>query len=221
MDRKTQRLSLFILASCLSFPVFAKDFIQHNLGHWTQIEGQSSFLLYKPGVRKAALVNLNDKITTEGSYLSHDEGFMTGKFFDNCWIRLGPKTKIVFSFSPQEKILYLKVFTGSVKVLFNREWSKNKAEKLIIESGDRQLETESGKFVFIRRPLFQSNHLYVEKGVVGVVSESRVQTQFVHQNEKMTFGEKFSSPSSLAKMDDKEIKEISSNQYLRLLKQQM
>ena len=220
MARKTQRLCTILFTSCLSFSSFAQDSIQHELGQWTQIEGSSSFLEYKVGIRNPVGVKLQDKIKTEGSYLSNEDGFMTGKFFDNCWIRLGPKTKIVFTLSQADKTLHLKVFTGSVKVLFNREWTKGKAEKLVLESGDKQMETESGKFVFIRKPFFNENNLYVEKGLVSLVHENNLQTQLIHQNEKTSFNDKTRLSTEVAKMNEREREEISKELYLKHLGQQ-
>ncbi len=220
MDRNSKKLSILILASCLSTPVLAQNFIQHKLGSWTQVQGHSSFMLYKAGVRKPVDITVGNQILTEGSYLSNEEGQMTGKLFENCWVRLGPQTKIVFNFSPEEKILYLRVFTGSVKILFNKEWSKSKVDKLIVEAGDKQLETESGKFVFIRRPFFNENNLYVEKGLVSLVHENRMHSQLIHRDEKLSFNDKTKISTEVVKMTDKEVKEITSSEYLRRLKQQ-
>ncbi len=221
MDRITKRICLSFILGCLSFSVEAQNFVQHQLGQWTQIQGHSSFLLYKSGVHKPNTVVGNDKILTDGSYLSHDEGFMTGKLFENCWIRLGPKTKVVFNFDAATKILYLKVFTGSAKILFNREWTAGKVEKLILETGEKQIEIESAKIVFIKRPFFHENSLYVEKGLAGVIHENRLQASFVYQNEKISFNDKTRLTSEINKMSEKEQKEISSNQYLKYLQQDL
>lgn len=219
MDRATQKLYIILLTGCLTLPAIAQEFVQHTIGQWTQVYQNASFMVYKSGIKKPTIIKQNDKIQTEGSYLSSDDGQMTGKLFDNCWIRLGPKTKIVFTLSPSDKILYLKVFTGSVKILFNHHWTQDKVEKLILEAGEKQLEIESGKFVFIRRPFFNENNLYVEKGLVNLIHENRLQAQFIHQNEKLSFNDKTKLASDVIKMSEKEQKEISSSQYLKLIKQ--
>lgn len=221
MDRITKRIYLSLIIGSLSFSAQAQNFIQHKLGQWTQIQGHSTFLPYKSGIHKPNGVKGSDIILTDGSYLSHDEGFMTGKLFENCWIRLGPKTKIVFNFDADTKILYLKVFTGSAKILFNKDWTAEKVEKLILETGDKQIEVESAKIVFIKRPFFHENSLYVEKGLAGVIHENRLQASFVYQNEKMSFNDKTKLTSEISKMSPKEQKEISSNQYLKYLHQDL
>jgi len=199
----------------LSTNLWAQEFIQHQLGVWTQVEGDSTFLVYRSGVKNPDLIKPQDKIFTEGSYLSNDEGFMTGKLFEQCWVRLGPKAKIAFEFDPQTKFLYLKVFTGSVKVLFDKQWANGKAEKLILQAADHQIEVEAGKFIFDRKPFFHENSIYVEKGLVGITDEAQGQISFIHQNEKISFNDKTNIRSEITKMSEKELKEFASNSYIK------
>jgi len=148
-------------------------------------------------------------IQTEGSYLTSENGEMTGQLFKNCWIKMGPKTKLVFSLSPTDKTLYLQVFTGSVHILFNKAWTDNQAEKLIINADEKQIETESGKFIFVRRPFFQDNSLYVKKGLVSLVNNMKPQAIFIHQNEKISFKDKADLNLEVEKMSERDIQELS------------
>ena len=186
---------------CL-FPLFAQERLPQTLGEITQIEGTVTFLQWRSGA-KVQEVKKGDFLWTEGSFLTHDDGYFSAKLLGDSFIKTTPETKFALDYHPQEKKLTINLFTGSLKILISQH-KKSHFEKIIVKGADASFEASDAKFSVVRSPLLNSLSVYVQK---GVVTTSRGEAnQLVHANETSTINEKTSGIPSPRNIQQKELK---------------
>lgn len=214
MDRRSSKY--FSTISCLivfySQTTFGQEF---NLAEISQLKGEVTSLEFAPPHTKKEL-SKNSIIKTESSILSHDESFYTAKLFDGSWIRVSPKTKLSFNFKPEEKIIQINLYAGSIKILFSTNLNNHKAEKIIVKAADLIIESVDGKFSVIRNNLINQSSVYVEKGLVMGSSELIPQKQtLLHSREKLTIQDREKINPEVENITEKEMKYIHSKFYLK------
>lgn len=213
MDR---RASIFRTAiSCLIISgaqsIFAQAF---NLAEISQIKGEVTSLEFSAPHTKIEL-SKNSVIKTESSILSHDNSFYTAKLFDGSWVRVSPKTKLSFNFYPQEKVIEINLYSGSVKILFSTNLNNHKVEKIIINSADLKIESVDGKFSIIRNNLINESSVYVEKGlVIGSSVQTPNKQAILHAREKLVIQDREKRLPETERITEKEMKYIHSRFYL-------
>ncbi|MGE3611375.1 MAG: FecR domain-containing protein [Bacteriovoracaceae bacterium] len=221
MDRFKIKISKScgLILLCLCFKVSAQN-LGAKLGAVTQLHGEVTFFpFHLPN--KLKHLQVNDILNEKGSYLTYEDSFMTVKLFDGSFLRLSPKSKFSLEFNASQKIYTLHLFTGSIKILFSQKLSAGKAEKLIVKSGDTEIETTEGKFSVVANPVMDLVNCYVEKGLVSVISLSQGERKdfaYVHRNETVSVEESNHDVSVPRKISDKELQFLHGSSYLKLEK---
>lgn len=211
---------LIALALTLSFSLQATG---HKLGTITQIDGEVTYLNFMPP-HALKQVKMKNHLLTDGSYLTQDNSFFTVKLFDGSWLRVSPKSKIAFEFTPDNKTLTIHLFSGSLKTLFSSELNNKKLEKLVIRSAGATFETVEGKFTVSRNTVNDVSSVYVEKGTViasQYVLNDKKDMELVHARETTAINDRDTDIESPRKMTDKEIKFLHPSFYLKKTQQNL
>lgn len=214
MDR---RASIFRTAiSCLIiFWTSSTSAESFNLAEISQIKGEVTSLQFSAPHTKTEL-SKNSVIRTETSILSHENSFYTAKLFDGSWVRVSPRTKLSFNFYPQEKIIEINLYSGSIKILFSTHLNDHKVEKIIINSADLKIESVDGKFSIIRNNLINESSVYVEKGlVIGSSTQIPHKQAILHAREKLVIQDRLKTLPETDEITEKEMKYIHSRFYLK------
>lgn len=212
-SRSLSSCCLIALLTFLSSLAFAQDF---NIGVVTQVEGESTFFSYLPP-RSVKNVKLKQDAQTEGSYLTHEDAFLTFKLFTQNYLRLNPKSKISLEYNPKEKLLTVHLFSGSFKALFSKNENNPRVQKLIVKSADTYFETVNGKFTVVRNVLDGTNSVYVEKGSIVVTQYAGLEvkdTEIVHARETTSVADNKSDIGPPQALNDKQIKFLHPSFYL-------
>ncbi len=205
--RTTCSLGLFFSVSSYSSPVSYQ-----NVGQITQLYGTVTFLDYRSGQKVETVTNAH-KIRTEGSYLIHEESFLTVKIIGGNWLRMSPKSKFALEYDPKNKTLSVFLFSGSIKALISNELNGNSLERLIIKGGNLEATAYEAKFTISRTPFMDIMSVTVEKGMVTVIKGDEV--EYLHSNERITLNEKSIKMEKVEKISPQNIKQAKGKFYLK------
>jgi hypothetical protein len=201
---------LFLLSSAFSAETV------HQIGKVTQASGEVSRLEY-PFPHKINQVKVNQKFTTEASYLAQAESYFTVQLFDGSWLRLSPKSKMAAQFDPDSKTITIHLFMGSIKALFDSTRNQKKIQKFVIKSAHATFETTEAKFTVSRNVINDFSSVYVEKGVVlaaQFINNRKTDSELIHAKEMLSIKDLEADIKSPTKMTDNQIKFLHPSFYL-------
>lgn len=207
-------ISLLVMLPVFSF---AGTF---NLGKITQAEGEITFLNFAPP-HKLLQIKKNERLLSDGSYLTQDTAFMTVQLFDGSWLRVSPKSKFTLEFQPASNAILVHLFSGSVKILFSSHLNNNIVQKIIVKSADTLFESVDAKFSVVRSPLTDTNSVFVEKGTVMAIQHvfnEKKDVELVHAKETASVKDNQMDIESPRQMSEKEIDFLHPSHYLKLNK---
>lgn len=216
MDR-IKKVFLFAACGLISLNTWAQDLPATEAGDITQVYGKITYLPFRSGAAVKE-VQAKEKFRSHGSYLVHDESFLTAKFFDGSFLRASPRSKLGVDIDLKNKTILVDLYSGSLKMLFSQNLNEGKLQKLIIRSHGHTIETSEGKFSVVRSVNDQLN-VYVEKGVV-MASRPQGDFQYVHSNETVSLTD--NGPLNGPKqMNEKERRFMHGNVYLRSIRKSL
>jgi ferric-dicitrate binding protein FerR (iron transport regulator) len=162
---------IILVCGCLiSLALWGKASLE-TAGIITQIQGQPTFFPYLIPGQNARPIKTAAPLLLNGSYLTDKDSHFTAKILEHHWLRLSPNSKCSIELDPEQKLIIINLYFGSVKVLFAGRPGDNHWQRLQIKSGDAIFESGEGKFSVVKNALFNENSVYVEKGQVSLSSQ--------------------------------------------------
>ena len=175
-------------------------------GEVTFVKGDFTALKLGKGESPHALQK-GDKVVSGRSYFTHDVSHAVVKLPDGTWLRIGSDTK--FELREQTDHYVLRLYTGTLRLMFAPQLQKGKTRKLLLQTEDAVIETSGVKMTVTYLPLFQLTSVYVDKGLAQLQALGAAGTpELVHGGEFAEYLRTEAGPRKAREMSEEQLNQI-------------